>query len=111
MIYRKKEIKATVDIFLRKVNIWNVNCARATAFIFDKWMGVLVKVSKFLRHKMENGGGGGGGDSKPTMILSIEPIQRTNFPSQLKFDGNLILLSSKSWSLWNFAHSTTAVFS
>ena len=35
-----------------KVNIWNVNCARATAFIFDTRTGVLVKVSKFLRQKM-----------------------------------------------------------
>ena len=35
--------------FLSKVNI---NCARATAFIFDTWTGVLMKVSKFLRQKM-----------------------------------------------------------
>ena len=32
--------------FWSKVNIWNVNCARATAFIFDTQTGVLVKVSK-----------------------------------------------------------------
>ena len=38
--------------FLSKVNIWNVNCARATAFIFDTRTGILVKVSKFLRQKM-----------------------------------------------------------
>ena len=38
--------------FLSKVNIWNVNCARATAFIFDTRAGVLVKVSKFLSQKM-----------------------------------------------------------
>ena len=38
--------------FWSKVNIWNVNCAQATAFIFDTWTGVLVKVSKFLRQKM-----------------------------------------------------------
>ena len=35
-------------IFLSKVNIWNVNCVRATVFMLD----VLVKVSKFLRQKM-----------------------------------------------------------
>ena len=41
--------------FLSKVNIyWNVNCARATAFIFDTQTGVLVKVPKFLRQKMSN---------------------------------------------------------
>ena len=40
------------DIFLRKVNIWNVNGARATLFIFDTRTGVLGKVSKFLRQKM-----------------------------------------------------------
>ena len=28
--------------FWCKVNIWNVNCARATAFIFDTRMGVLL---------------------------------------------------------------------
>ena len=33
-------------------NIWNVNCARTTAFIYDTRTGVLVKVSKFLRQKM-----------------------------------------------------------
>ena len=33
--------------FLSKV--WNVNCTRATAFIFDTRTGVLVKVSKFFR--------------------------------------------------------------
>ena len=38
--------------FLSKVNIWNVNCARATAFIFDTRTGVLVKVSMFLRQKI-----------------------------------------------------------
>ena len=32
--------------FWSKVNIWNVNCARATAFIFDLWTDVLVKVSE-----------------------------------------------------------------
>ena len=32
--------------------IWNVNSARATAFIFDTRTGVLVKVSMFLRQKM-----------------------------------------------------------
>ena len=35
-----------------KVNIWNVNCARATAFIFDTRTGVLGKVSNFLRQKI-----------------------------------------------------------
>ena len=38
--------------FWCKVNIWNVNCARATAFILDTRTGVLEKVSKFLRQKM-----------------------------------------------------------
>ena len=38
--------------FWSKVNIWNVNCARVTAFSFDTRTGFLVKVSKFLRQKM-----------------------------------------------------------
>ena len=32
-----------IQIFLSKVNIWNVDCAWATAFIFDSRMDVLVK--------------------------------------------------------------------
>ena len=38
--------------FCSKVYILNVNCARATAFIFDTRTGVLVKVSTFFRQKM-----------------------------------------------------------
>ena len=38
--------------FLGKINFGNVNCARATAFIFDTRTDVLVKVSKFLRQRM-----------------------------------------------------------
>ena len=37
-----------IDIFLSKATIWNVNCARATAFIFDTRTDVFVKVSKFF---------------------------------------------------------------
>ena len=37
--------------FWSKVNIWNVNCAWETAFIFDTQTDVLVTVSKFLRQK------------------------------------------------------------
>ena len=44
--------------FWSKVNIWNVNCARATAFIFNTRTGVLGKVSKFLRQKMSLPEGG-----------------------------------------------------
>ena len=49
------------SFFSSKVNIWYVNCARATAFIFDTRTGVLVKVSKFLREKMSRPEG----DSNP----------------------------------------------
>ena len=35
--------------FWSKVNIWTVNCARATAFIFDTQTDVLVKVSRYLQ--------------------------------------------------------------
>ena len=37
--------------FWSKVYIWYVNCAQATAFIFDTRTGVLVKVSNFLDRK------------------------------------------------------------
>ena len=40
-----KENKSST-YFWSKVNIWNVNCARVTAFIFDTRTGVLVKVSE-----------------------------------------------------------------
>ena len=49
--------------FWSKVNIWNVNCVRATAFTFDTWTGVLEKVSKFLRQKM----------SRPERDLNPQP--------------------------------------
>ena len=39
-------------IRFRFVDIWNVNCARATAFIFDTRTGVHGEVSNFLRQKM-----------------------------------------------------------
>ena len=38
-------------IFSNKVNIWNVNCERAAAFIFDTRTDILVKVSKYLEQK------------------------------------------------------------
>ena len=38
--------------FLSKVNIWNFNRARVTAFIFDSRTYVFVKVSNFFRQKM-----------------------------------------------------------
>ena len=56
-IYQMKEM----DIFESNVNIWNVNCARATAFIFDTRTGVLMKVSKFLSQKISRPEG----DSNP----------------------------------------------
>ena len=40
-----------VDIFSSKANIWNVDCARATAFIFDTRTGALVKMSKICDRK------------------------------------------------------------
>ena len=46
--------------FWSKITIWNVNCARATAFIFDTRTGVLVKVKVF---ESEN--------SRPEGVISI----------------------------------------
>ena len=48
---RSAFIHAT-SYFWSKVNIWNVNCARATELIFDTRTVVLVKVSQFLRQKL-----------------------------------------------------------
>ena len=38
--------------FLCKLNMWNANCVRATAFIFNTRTDVLVKVLKFFRQKL-----------------------------------------------------------
>ena len=46
-----------IDIFWSKVNIWNVICARVTAFIFDTRTDVLVKVSNFFRQNVSTWGG------------------------------------------------------
>ena len=54
---------ASISYFWSKVNIWNVNCAWATAFIFDTRTDVLVKVSKLLRQKMYQPEG----DSNPNL--------------------------------------------
>ena len=39
-----------IDMFLSKVKIWNVNCARVTTFTVDSGTDVLVKVSKLSFH-------------------------------------------------------------
>ena len=44
--------KMYATYFWSEVYIWNVNCARATASVFDSRTDVHVKVSKFLRQKM-----------------------------------------------------------
>ena len=43
---------SSIWLFLSKVNICNVYCARTTSFIFDTRTDVLVKVSECLRQKM-----------------------------------------------------------
>ena len=45
----------SVDNFWSTVSIWNVNCARATAFSFDTRAGVLVEMSKMSRQKTRGG--------------------------------------------------------
>ena len=41
-----------IPVRVRSYKIWNVNCVRSTAFIFDTRTDGLVKVSKFLRQHM-----------------------------------------------------------
>ena len=50
--YRSSQRLGHDDTSWSKVNVWNVNFARAITFIFDTRTDVLVKVSKFLRQKM-----------------------------------------------------------
>ena len=65
-------------VFWSEVNIWNINCARATAFIFDTRTDVLVKVWKFLRKKMSRPEG----DSNPQPSDSCECSNHFNYQSQ-----------------------------
>ena len=62
-----------------KVNIWNVNCARATASIFDTWTDVLAKVSKFLRQKMSRPEGG---TRTPNLRIHAECSNHLNYQGQ-----------------------------
>ena len=57
--------------FQNKVSIWNINCARATAFIFYTRTGVFVKVSQILRQKMTRPEG----DSNPQSSDSCRILQ------------------------------------
>ena len=43
--YMDEYMTGDIRIFWIRFNIWNINCARATVFIFDTRTGVLVKVS------------------------------------------------------------------
>ena len=47
-----------IDIFLCKVDIWNINCTQAKAFAFDSRSDVLIKVWNFLRQKISRPKGG-----------------------------------------------------
>ena len=64
--------------FLSKVKIWNVNCAQATAFIFNTRTGVLVKVSKFLRQKMYRPGV----DANPNLRIHDEYSDLLSYQGQ-----------------------------
>ena len=74
-----------------KDNIWNVNCARERAFIFDKRTDVLVKVSKFLWQKMSRPVS----DSKPQPSDSCWMLK----PFELSFWGKTTGLHGRVWSL------------
>ena len=72
-----------------KVNIWNANCTRATAFIFDTRTGVLVKVSKFLRQKVSPPEG----DSNPQNFGFV--------PNALTY---LAIKAVSEYWLWRYRH-------
>ena len=77
------------DIIWSKANIWNVNCAQATAFIFDTWTGVLVKVSKFLRQKMSR--------PKGTRTPNLRIHAECSFLSQCWFRSLLHGITNPQW--------------
>ena len=64
--------------FWSKVNIWNVNCARATALIFDTRTDVLVKVSNIMRQKMSRSDG----DSNPQPSIHAECSNHLSYQGQ-----------------------------
>ena len=64
-----------IYIYGSKANIWNVNCPRAIAFIFDTRTGVLVKVSKSWRQKMSRPEG----DSNPNLRIHAECSNHLTF--------------------------------
>ena len=71
--------------FWSKFNIWNINCARATALIFDTRIDVLVKVSKFLSQKMPRPEA----DSSPQPLDSCRMLLPFEFYSYLlHYHGN-----------------------
>ena len=89
--------------FWSKINIWYVNCARATAFIFDTRTDVLVKVSKFLRQKMSRPGGGL--EPQPSWFLPIYICMGSFYKNsvlRLKFTCKIIFeLKTSSFRWWD----------
>ena len=66
--------------FWRKVDIWNANCTRATAFIFDIQTDVLMKVSTFLDSKCLDRRG----TRTPNLRIHAECLVIHNYTTTLK---------------------------
>ena len=76
--------------FWSKVYIWNVNCARATAFIFDTRTGVFVKVY-FFRQKMSRPEG----TRTPTLRIHAECSSLLSYQGQ-----TFVSLVFEYWPWW-----------
>ena len=81
-------------IYICKVDIWNVNCARATKFIFDTPTDVLVKVGQFLRQKMSWPEG-----EPPT--FGFMPNALTNWAIELSYISGNVPFERESFMMHN----------
>ena len=74
--------------FWSELNNSKLNCARATAFIFDTRTDVLLKVSTFLRQKMSRSGENSNPLNALRNIIHLEPTQHCTY------SGNISLVTS-----------------
>ena len=78
MIYNTIFNGCLLILLLSKVNIWNVNYARAITLIFDTRTDALLKVSKFLRQKMSRPQG----DSNTKLGIHAECSNHLSYQGQ-----------------------------
>ena len=81
--------------FWSKINIWNVNFARATTFIFGTRTGFLVTVSKFLRQKSLDLRG----TRTPNLRIHAECSNHWSYQGQMFAVPCFLILAQIFWSV------------